>query len=193
MSTTDITLALARAERDEPGAAEQLWELVYADLRRLAAARLAQLAPGQTMQATALVHEFWLRLDDGNRHGWQSRAHFFGAAARSMRNIMIDQARRKQRLRRGADRERELLAADLVADPDSGVGAGADAVDVLALDEALTALAAEYERPARVMQLRYFAGLTIEAIAELENVTPRTIDRDFLFARTWLLRRLDRG
>jgi RNA polymerase sigma factor (TIGR02999 family) len=175
---------LARVERDEPGAAEELWALVYQDLKQLAAARLSKLDPGQTLQATALVHEAWIRLGGHAPQGWQGRAHFFGAAARSMRNILVDQARRKQRLRRNSGKPAEGLTADLIADE------SVSAVDMLALDEALTALGREYERPARVVMLRYFAGLSIPQIAELLEVAGRTVDREFLFARTWLRRYL---
>lgn len=182
MTASAITVALERARRNEPGAAEQLWELVYEDLKRLAAARLARLPPGQTLHGTALVHEVWMRLDGEGHGGWESRAHFFSAAARSMRNILVDQARRKQRLRRNAGRQPVHLEAELIVDVQQ------DSVDMLALDEALTALAKDHARPARVLDLRFFAGLAIEEIAELENVSERTIDRDFLFARTWLRR-----
>ena len=182
-----ITSALERAERGEPGADHELWRLVYSELKLIAASRLRRMRPGETLQATALVHEAWMRLQGDGAPGWQSRAHFFGAAAISMRNILVDEARRKQRLCRNAGRAPESLP------PELAVAAGADPVYLLALDEALTALAAAYERPARVVMLRYFAGLEIAEIAELLAVTARTVDRDFLFARTWLRRRIERG
>lgn len=187
MSDDPITIALARAERGEPGADAALWELVYSDLKRMAAARLSRLKPGDTLQATVLVHEAWMRLGAGEAAGWQGRAHFFGAAARSMRNIVVDEARRKQRLRRNAGQRPEHLGPELTATT------GMDNLDMLALDDALTALQAEYERPARVVMLRFFAGLEIGEIAEILQVTRRTVDRDFLFARTWLRREMDRG
>ncbi|MCA8941721.1 MAG: sigma-70 family RNA polymerase sigma factor [Planctomycetes bacterium] len=188
MPAHEITLALARVENNEPGAQEELWELVYKELKQLAASQVSRLKAGQTLQATALVHEAWMRLDaSGGDGGWDGRAHFFGAAARSMRNILVDQARSKQRLRRNAGKRAEALEGDVVADESMPV------VDMLALDEALTALAEEYERPARIVNLRYFTGLDMDEIARMLDVTSRTVQRDFLFARTWLRRHLDRA
>ncbi|MBL8727401.1 MAG: sigma-70 family RNA polymerase sigma factor [Planctomycetes bacterium] len=186
MRSHAVTVALARIERGEPGASEALWDLVYQDLKQLAAARLARLGAGQTMQATALVHEVWMRLGGDAPPSFDGRAHFFGAAANAMRNILVDEARKKARLRRNAGRKPATLPAD------AAIESGGDAVDLLALDEALTAFAAEYERPARVILLRYFAGLSIPQIAELLSVTGRTVDREYLFARTWLRRFLSR-
>lgn len=186
MARNPVTIALSRVERGEPGASEELWALVYDDLRQLATARLGRLGSGQTLQATALVNEVWLRLGGDEPHTFENRAHFFGAAARAMRNILVDQARRKGRLRRNEGQEPATLTADL-ASGDDGVS-----IDMLALDEALTAFAAEYERPARVVMLRFFAGLGIDEIAALLDVTSRTIDREYLFARTWLRRFLGR-
>ena len=182
MPSHPVTLALARVERGEPGASEELWGLVYEDLRQLASARLARLGPGQTLQATALVNEVWMRLGADAPQGFEGSAHFFGAAARAMRNLLVDQARLKGRLRRNTGEKHATLTADLAVD------AGASPIDMLSLDEALTAFAKEYERPARVIMLRYFAGLEIPRIAELLGVSGRTIDREFLFARTWLRR-----
>lgn len=182
MTNGPVTAALGRVERGEPGANEELWRLVYADLRDLAAARLGRLGPGQTLQATALVHEVWVRLGADAPQGFAGRAHFFGAAARAMRNILVDQARRKGRLRHNAGARPATLAADdAVADDGASL-------DILALDEALDAFAKEYERPARVVMLRFFSGLTIPEIAELLDASSRTIDREYLFARTWLRR-----
>lgn len=186
MSEKPVTLALARVERGEPGASEALWELVYQDLRELAAARLGRLAPGQTLQATALVHEAWMRLGGDEPQSFEGRAHFFGAAANAMRNILVDEARKKGRQRRNAGQAPATLAIDLAAD-DQG-----SSLDMLALDEALTEFAKEFERPARIVLLRFFAGLEIAKIAELLDVTTRTVDRDYLFARTWLRRFLSR-
>jgi RNA polymerase sigma factor (TIGR02999 family) len=190
MSSTAVTIALARVERGEEGASEELWRLVYEDLRQLAAARLGRLSPGQTLQATALVHEVWVRLGADSPPSFESRAHFFGTAANAMRNILVDQARKKHRLRRNAGQKAATLTADLVAD--LRAEDPKDAVDMLALDEALDAFAKEYERPARVVMLRFFAGLTIEQVAEVLGVTGRTVDREYLFARTWLRRQLSR-
>jgi RNA polymerase sigma factor (TIGR02999 family) len=186
MTKKPVTLALARVERGEPGASEALWELVYQDLRELAAARLGRLAPGQTLQATALVHEAWMRLGGDEPQSFDGRAHFFGAAANAMRNILVDEARKKGRLRRNAGQEPATLSADLAA-LDQG-----SPLDMLALDEALTEFGKEYERPARIVMLRFFAGLELAKIAELLDVTTRTVDRDYLFARTWLRRFLSR-
>ena len=184
MPSTAVTLALARVERGEAGASEDLWRLVYEDLKQLAAARLGRLGPGQTLQATALVHEVWVRLGGATPPSFDSRAHFFGAAANAMRNILVDQARKKDRLRRNAGQKAATLTADLAVDEDGS------RIDMLALDEALEAFTKEYERPARVVMLRFFAGLTIAQIAELLGVTGRTVDREYLFARTWLRRQL---
>ena len=186
MASNPVTVALARVARGDPGASEELWELVYADLRQLAAARLGRLGPGQTLQATALVNEVWMKLGGLALEGFESRAHFFGAAARAMRNILVDQARQKGRLKRNEGRKHATLTADLA------VEAAGEAVDMLALDEALTAFGKDYDRPARVVMLRFFAGLGIKEIAELLGVTSRTIDREYLFARTWLRRFLIR-
>jgi RNA polymerase sigma factor (TIGR02999 family) len=186
MSSKPVTLALARVERGEPGASEALWELVYQDLRELAASRLGRLAPGQTLQATALVHEAWMRLGGDEPQSFDGRAHFFGAAANAMRNILVDEARKKGRLRRNAGQASATLSADIVA-REQGSPLG-----MLALDEALTEFAREFERPARIVMLRFFAGLEIAKIAELLGVTTRTVDRDYLFARTWLRRFLSR-
>lgn len=188
MPVSPITAALERADRGEPGASDALWQLVYADLKRIASSRLAALKPGETLQATALVHEAWMRLQIGDPT-WSSRAHFFGAAAQSMRNILVDQARRKQRLRRNSGQQ----PMSLEPDPGIAAAAGADNAELLALDEALDALGREYERPTRIVMLRYFAGLSTAEIAELLGVTRRTVDRDFLFARSWLRRFLDRA
>lgn len=187
MSTNPITHALDRARRGEQGADAALWELVYGDLKRLAAGRLAHMKPGETLQATALVHEAWVRLGAGQEQEWQNRAHFFGAAARSMRNIVVDEARRKQRLRRNGGQRLEDLGPELTA------ATGMDRIDLLTLDEALTALQADYERQAQVVMLRFFTGLDLGEIAEVLQITRRTVDRDFLFARTWLRRHMNRG
>jgi len=184
MPPNPITLALERVERGDENAHEALWELVYAELKRMAAARMAALKPGQTLQPTALVHEAWVRLGAGEGR-WQGRTHFFGAAARSMRNILVDDARRRGRLRRNPGHEVQALPSELLD------ATGRDELDMLALDEALNELQAEYDRPAQVVMLRFFAGLELEEIAEALEVTRRTVDRDWLFARTWLHRFLN--
>jgi RNA polymerase sigma factor (TIGR02999 family) len=190
MDVQPITIALERAGRGEPGASEDLWELVYSDLRRMAAGRLARLRPGETLQATALVHEAWMRLQANQSHEWNGRAHFFGAAARSMRNILVDQMRSKQRLRRNGGQRAVDFELDAVAQPDQG---GVDEFDLVALDDALTAMGELFERPTRIVMLRYFVGLTIPEIADLLGIAARTVDRDFLFARTWLRRQMEQG
>ncbi|MGE0143697.1 MAG: ECF-type sigma factor [Planctomycetota bacterium] len=186
MDDHPITRALQRAALREPDAQEALWALVYEDLRGIAAARLRMLQPGQTLQATALVHEAWLRLNQHGALDWQDRQHFYSAAARSMRNILVDHARTAQRQKRGGGRPREALPDNLIAE------AALSGVDLIALDEALDALAAEFERPARILNLRFFAGMDIDEIATMFDVTPRTVERDLRFARTWLRCHLDR-
>lgn len=185
MAEKPITQALGRAARGEPGSEEELWRLVYQDLKDLAASRLRMLGAGQTLQATALVHEAWLRIGGEDTPSWECRAHFFGVAARSMRNILVDRARAARSQKRGGGRMPDELHAELAA------GDALSGIDLLALDEALDALAAEYERPARIVMLRFFGGLDVEEIAAALGVTARTVDRDLLFARTWLRRHMD--
>jgi RNA polymerase sigma factor (TIGR02999 family) len=160
--------------------AQSLLPLVYDDLRRLAAARLAHEKPGQTLQATALVHEVYLKLvDSGQRQEWESRTRFFAAAAEAMRRILIDKARRKQSRKHGGEYGRiDLLDSDLTLDPRSD--------DLLALDEALTRLAAVDTEAAELVKLRVFAGLKIDEIARQMQVSPRTAKRNWAFARAWL-------
>ena len=177
---SDVTRILSRIEQGDPSAADQLLPLVYDELRRLAAARLKHEQPGQTLQATALVHEAWLRLVNGeSAQRWDSRSHFFSAAAEAMRRILVDNARRKLRPKHGGDRQR--VDVEAVADV-----SGASHEDLLALDEALHKLAAEDAESAEIVKLKYFAGLTIPQIAELLGTTPRTIDRRWAYARSWL-------
>lgn len=175
-----ITRVLQRLAAGEPGAADELLPMVYEELRQLAQARVARLAPGQTLQATALVHEAWVRLGARDAVQWHDRAHFFGAAARAMRFILVEQARRKHSGKRGGGSAREVLHDDIAAPEE------ADAFDLEALDRALTQLEQEHERCARLVTLRYFGGLAMEEIAELLEVSDRTAQRDWLFARTWL-------
>ena len=181
---SDVTLLLNNVGSGDPDAAAQLLQLVYDDLRRLAAHRLAQEAPGQTLEPTALVHEAYLRLvgDNPDRH-WDGRGHFFAAAAEAMRRILVENARRKRRLKRGGDMARVPLdEAELLA-PEPRE-------DVLALDEALTELAATDRAAADLVQLRYFGGLSIPDAAQVLGVSPRTAIRLWTFARTWLWERL---
>jgi RNA polymerase sigma factor (TIGR02999 family) len=177
---SDVTVMLDAIQSGDPEAPAQLLQLVYDDLRRLARHRLAHEAPGQTLQATALVHEAYLRLvgDAPDRH-WDSRGHFFAAAAEAMRRILIENVRRKRRLKRGGDRARlPLEEAELLA-PEPRE-------DVLALDEALTELAATDGAAADLVQLRYFGGLSIPDAAQVLGVSPRTATRLWTFARAWL-------
>ncbi|MGA2246136.1 MAG: ECF-type sigma factor [Verrucomicrobiota bacterium] len=180
---SDVTLVLEAIERGEAAASEALLPLVYDELRRLAAARMAQEAAGHTLQPTALVHEAWLRLAGHAEHSWQNRAHFFGAAAEAMRRILIERARRKSRLKRGSG-QALLDIADLdvmAAMPDD---------KILLVDEALEELRAEDPDKARIVSLKFFAGLTNEQIAELLQVNEHTVRRRWNFARAWLFQRI---
>jgi RNA polymerase sigma factor (TIGR02999 family) len=180
----DVTQVLQDIERGDPHAAGQLLPLVYEDLRKLAAQKLAQEKPGQTLQATALVHEAYLRLvgDDQGPH-WNSRGHFFAAAAEAMRRILIEQARRKGSQRRGGSRHRcELLEEDRIAVPLNE--------ELLDLDEALSKLGATDPQAAELVKLRVFAGMTVEEIAQLQETSPRTVKRNWAYARAWLGREL---
>ena len=178
---TEVLGAVGRGEAP----AEELLPLVYAELRRLAAARLARLAPGQTLGPTALVHEAYLGLVEGGDPGWKGRGHFFGAAARAMHDIVVDRARRRAAQKRGGGAAHDDLDAISVAAP-----GGAAVEDVLALSDALARLAAEHPRRHEVAMLRTFAGLSEEEIAELHGVSTRTIEREWRFARAWLAREL---
>jgi RNA polymerase sigma factor (TIGR02999 family) len=176
----DVTRVLSAIEQGDPRAAEQLLPLVYDELRKLAAHKLAREKPGQTLQATALVHEAYLRLVDaeGGR-AWNSRGHFFAAAAEAMRRILVNRARDKRRLKRGGDWERVELEDLAIADE-------AGSLDILALDEALEGLAREEPACAELVKLRFFAGLTQEEAALALGVTRRTANRYWAFARAWL-------
>jgi RNA polymerase sigma factor (TIGR02999 family) len=180
---TDVTRILNAIERGDAKATDELLPLVYEELRLLAAQKLAQEKPGQTLQATALVHEAYLRLvGDGAAH-WTGRGHFFGAAAEAMRRILIEQARRKHRLKRGAGQHRvELNDFDVVVE-DPGD-------DLLALDEAIDKLAAVDKTKAELVKLRYFAGLSLEQAAEILALSPTTAKRYWTYARAWLYRAL---
>src|SRR5436309_10857863 len=181
---TEVTQLLNAVDQGDPRAAAQLLPLVYDELRRLAAARLAAEPSGQTLQATALVHEAYLRLvQTPATDRWDGRGHFFAAAAEAMRRILVDAARRKRREKHGGDRTRvDLEAAPPVA-PDPRH-------DLVALDAALTRLAAEDPQAARPVELRHFAGLSVPEAAQALGVSPRTADRVWAFARAWLHRAL---
>src|SRR5262245_59186170 len=186
-SMTDVTRILSAIEQGDPHAADQLLPLVYDELRQLAAHKLANEKPGQTLQATALVHEAYLRLVDVEQaQQWNSRGHFFAAAAEAMRRILVERARRKGRIRHGGGLQR----ADLL---DAEVAAPTDDHQILLLDEALTRLAATRPQAAELVKLRFFAGLTLEAIAPLLALSPRTTRRLWAFARAWLRRDMERS
>jgi len=180
----DLTSILSAIEDGQTRAADQLLPSVYDELRRLAKQRLAQERAGQTLQATALVHEAYLRVAGGGKgQDWNSRGHFFAAAAEAMRRILVENSRRKARLKRGGDRSRRELdgAALTLAAPD-----GAPGDDLLALDAALTKLAELDPFRARLVQLRYFCGLSIDEAAEILGISPSSADRSWAYARAWL-------
>src|SRR5262245_7024589 len=180
----DVTRLLAAAAAGDRRAAADLLPLVYDELRQLAAARMAAEAPGQTLQPTALVHEAYVRLvGPVDEQRWDGRGHFFAAAAEAMRRILVDAARRKQRDKHGGDRQRVDLDAAAPAAPDPRH-------DLIALDAALTRLAAEDPQAARLVELRHFAGLSVAEAAEVLEISPRTADRVWAFARAWLHREL---
>jgi RNA polymerase sigma factor (TIGR02999 family) len=181
---TDVTGILSAIEQGDASAAEQLLPLVYDELRQLAAQRLAQEKPGQTLQATALVHEAYLRLVDVEQaQHWNSRGHFFAAAAEAMRRILVENARRKGRSKRGGGRQRVALDADPVA-------LDMPAEHLLVLDEALTRLAQRDAPAAELVKLHCFAGLSIEQAAAVLGLSSRTAYRDWNFAQAWLYREI---
>lgn len=181
---SDATSILLQIESGDPRAAERLLPLVYDELRKLAAAKLAQEKPGQTLQATALVHEAYLKLVDVEAvQHWNSRGHFFGAAAESMRRILVDNARRKQGKKHGGQHQRIELGQDEIAAPNRNI-------DLIALDEALSELAIHDSRKAELVKLRYFAGLTIRQAAEVLQIAESTADADWAYAKSWLRVRL---
>jgi RNA polymerase sigma factor (TIGR02999 family) len=183
----DVTRVLSAIEQGDPQAAGQLLPLVYDELRKLAAQKMAQEVPGQTLQATALVHEAYLRLVDqgvGSDQHWNSRGHFFAAATEAMRRILIENARRKGRPKHGGDRARIDLDAVEIAAPEM-------ADNVVALDDALTELAVADPQAAQLVKLRYFAGLTIKQAAEILGVSPRAADFLWAYARAWLLKKIE--
>jgi RNA polymerase sigma factor (sigma-70 family) len=202
----DVTRILSDIERGDPAAAAQLLPLVYDELRKLAAAKLAHEKPGQTLQATALVHEAYLRLmgpacavrsdsssdladsDKGSgapaATSWHSRGHFFAAAAEAMRRILVESARRKESLKRGGGLARAAFDEEQIAAPELDE-------DVIALDEALTRLAAVDQRAAELVQLRYFAGLSLPDAAEMMGASKRTAARLWSYARAWLRQEIE--
>jgi RNA polymerase sigma factor (TIGR02999 family) len=175
---SDVTQILSQIESGDPSAAEQLLPLVYEELRKLAAAKMAQENPGQTLQATALVHEAYLRLVGGeSQRMYRDRRHFFASAATAMRRILVDRARAKRSEKRGGDRRREPLQE---------VAAPLQDEELLALHEALDALATEDSLKAQLVELRYFGGLTGDQAADVLGISPSAADRHWAFARAWL-------
>ena len=179
----EVTRILKRIQDGEVQLADSLLPLVYKELRNLAKARMAVEKPGQTLQATALVHEAYLRLVGNDEIAWDSRGHFFSAAAEAMRRILIERARRRGRIRHGGELRRTAM------DPDQA-GLDTDSAELLDLDRALTALESNDERMANIVKLRYFAGLSIEEVANALDLSPRTVNRNWLAAKTWLLTEL---
>lgn len=178
MAESDVTALLLAVSSGEEDAYEKLMEILYHELRRLAGSFMRSERVGHTLQPTALVNEAYLRLIQGDPR-WENRAHFFGAAAQAMRRILVDHARRRQSLKRGGDAVRvtfENLQVEAV-DPQ---------LDLVALDEALTSLAGEDERLARVVELRFFAGCSLDQVGEILNISKATVKRDWTYARAWL-------
>ena len=184
---SEVTQILSAIAQGDPSAASQLLPLVYDELRRLAAQKLRAEAPGQTLQATALVHEAYLRLVDVEKaQHWNSRKHFLAAAAEAMRRILVESARRKRRRKHGGGRQRQELHPDLVATPEPNEA-------ILAVDAALAKLAKRDALKARLIELRYFAGLTGDQAAEILGISPTSADRHWVFARAWLRREIAAG
>ncbi|ANM31477.1 hypothetical protein ABI59_20760 [Acidobacteria bacterium Mor1] len=178
-----MTAVLEQVRSGADGATDRLFRLVFEELRVMARARMAGERKGHTLQTTALVNEAYLKLC-GGRSDWENRRHFFGAAARAMRQILVDRARQKAAQKRIEGGERVSL--------DPGMATDEQSVDLIALDEALDRLAEVHARPAEVVKYRYFLGLTVPETAELLEVAPRTVDGDWKLARAWLMRELSR-
>lgn len=176
---SEITRRQARAEQEDPEAAEKLLPLVYDELRKLAAHRLAHEPPGQTLQPTALVHEAWLKLASSSRQEWRGRAHFFGAASEAMRRILIDVARRKAAQKRG-----EGIPLERLDGPDLELQAPAE--EALAVNEALDQLTELEPISAQIVKLRYFVGMTVPEIAEALEMSVSSVERNWAYARAWL-------
>ena len=186
-----ITRVLDRVQRKEPQAADELLPLVYKELRRLAQSRLSRLEPGQTLQATALVHEAWMRVVGSGDPGWECRAHFFGAAAQAMRNILVEQSRKKSSLKRGGDRRRiDTEDADDLSTPDMpGMTGPVD--NMLELDAALRRLEARDPLKTRLVELRFFTGLSMPEMAEVLGLPLTRVAREWRFTRAWLQREVE--
>jgi RNA polymerase sigma factor (TIGR02999 family) len=184
----DVTQILSAIEQGDPRAAEQLLPLVYDELRKLAAQRLAREKPGQTLQATALVHEAYLRLVGPRDTGWNSRGHFFAAAAEAMRRILVERARRKRRRKHGGGRLGQNSNLDDLAGPETR-----DPLEVLAVHEALDQLAEKAPRKAELVKLRYFLGCTMAEAAQVLGIAQATAEEDWTYSKAWLRRQWFRG
>ena len=185
---TDVTHILNAIEQGDAGATEKLLPLVYEELRLLATQKMSHEPPGQTLQATALVHEAYIRLVDGGYDNWNSRGHFFRAAAEAMRRILVENARRKKSLKHGGDRQRveledSILLARQEISPD----------DLLALNDALDKLSKEDPAAADLIRLHYFSGLTLEQVAIIQGISRRTAVKHLVYARAWLHRETTKG
>jgi RNA polymerase sigma factor (TIGR02999 family) len=184
----DVTRILSAVERGDPTAAEQLLPLVYDELRRLAARRLAREQPGQTLQPTALVHEAYLRLVGPQDPGWNGRGHFFAAAAEAMRRILVERARRKRSRKHGGGRSRHDSDLDDLDGPETR-----NPLEVLAVHEALDQLAAKAPRKAELVKLRYFLGCTMAEAAQVLGIAQSTAEEDWTYSKAWLHRQWSRG
>ena len=193
--TKPITQLLASAGRGDQSAREKLWLLIYEELRGMARREMAHEAAGRTLQPTALVHEAYFRLIANDDVQWNDRRHFFGAAAKAMRQILVDDARKRKSLKRGGERSDPAFAFGANSSPParSPVVFESDPAEVLAIHEGLDRLALHDPRKAEVVMLRYFAGLTVDETAQALEVSPRTVDSDWSFARAWLYRELGSG
>jgi RNA polymerase sigma factor (TIGR02999 family) len=183
---SDVTRILQSTEAGDPKAAEELLPLVYEELRRLAAHKMAFQPPGQTLQPTALVHEAWLRLAGNENQKWEGRAHFFGAAAEAMRRILIENARRKRALRHGGGQQRLDIQ-------EMEIAAAANDDELFAVNEALEKFAAQDKPKAELVKLRYFVGLTIDEAAEILGISAATAKRWWTYARAWLYQEIHGG
>jgi len=183
----DITVILERVGLGQESSADRLLPLVYGELRKIAGAKMAREAPGQTLQPTALVHEAWLRLGGDAQPAWQNRAHYFSAAAEAMRRILIENARRRRAIRHGGGLEKVSSDAAALA-----IAAPAADEELLRLHEALDALAAHDPRKAELVKMNYFIGLTLEESAQVLGISTRTAERDWAYARAWLFNEIER-
>ncbi len=184
---SDVTRILNAIEEGDLHAVDKLFPLVYQELRQLAARRFSKESPGQTLQATALVHEAYLRLVGGEDQNWSGRYHFFSAAAEAMRRILIENARRKKSLRHGGGRKRIGFDEAILTQEENDTSAD----DLIALDEALKKLSKKDKNKADLVKLRYFAGLTSDQAAKILGISPSTADRDWSYARSWLRFEID--